>query len=264
MTTKVAIVGASGKMGRLVARLVEEADDFELVAKIGSSGDLEDLLGADIAVDVTTPAASPAIVEFAVSHGIRTLVGTSGWSGERIAVLEHSVAARGDTGVIIVPNFSLGSVLATTFATMAAAYFDSVEIVEAHQLAKIDSPSGTAIRTAELIGKARAAAGPVMAPHSDQRARGQKVAGVPVHSLRLAGVVARQDVIFGGTGELLTLTHQTLAPTAYEAGIRLALGAVRTVTGVVVGLDKLLALPGSSLLAGQAGPSSASDGIGAK
>ena len=243
MTTKVAIVGASGRMGRLVSRLVEETDGFEIFARLGSAADLAELIGADVAVDVTTPAASPAIVDFAVAHGIHTLVGTSGWSSERIIALEQTVRAHGDAGVIIVPNFSLGSVLATAFATMAARYFDSVEIIEAHQLSKIDSPSGTAVRTAELIAAARAASAPVLAPHSDQRARGQLVAGVPVHSLRLAGVVARQDVIFGGTGEVLTLTHETLASTAYEAGIRLALAAVRSATGVVVGLDKLLDLP---------------------
>jgi 4-hydroxy-tetrahydrodipicolinate reductase len=244
-------------MGRLVSRLVEETDGFEIFARLGSSADLAELIGADVVVDVTTPAASPAIVDFAVAHGIHTLVGTSGWSSERITALKRTVGAQDGAGVIIVPNFSLGSVLATAFATMAARYFDSVEIVEAHQLSKIDSPSGTALRTAELIAAARAASGPVMAPHSDQRARGQKVAGVPVHSLRLAGVVAKQDVIFGGTGEVLTLTHETLASTAYEAGIRLALAAARTATGVVVGLDKLLGLP-------EAGQPGTAAGSGAK
>ena len=229
-------------MGRLVSKLVDASDDFEVVARIGSSGELADMTGADVAVDVTTPAASPGVVEFAVEHGIRVLVGTSGWSGDRIAALERTVAGISAAGVIIVPNFSLGSVLATTFATMAARFYDSIEIVESHHLSKIDSPSGTAVRTAELIGTARAALGPVAAPHTDQRARGQQVASIPIHSLRMAGVVARQDVIFGGEGEVLTLSHETLSPSAYEAGILLALRATRTASGVVVGLDKLIDL----------------------
>ncbi|CAN5225002.1 4-hydroxy-tetrahydrodipicolinate reductase [soil metagenome] len=242
MTTKVAIVGATGKMGKLVARIVEAADDFELYAQLGSKDDLSGMLGADVVVDVTVPAVSQGVVEFAVSHGISTLVGTSGWSAERIAVLERTLGPDAQAGVIIVPNFSIGSVLATSFATMAAKFFDSIEIIEAHHASKVDSLSGTAVRTAELIGAARGVLGPVAAPHVDQRARGQQVASIPIHSLRMQGVVARQDVVFGGNGEVLTLTHETLASNAYEAGILLALRAARTARGVVVGLDKLIDL----------------------
>jgi 4-hydroxy-tetrahydrodipicolinate reductase len=181
-----------------------------------------------------------------VANGINVLVGTSGWSAERIVTLEHIVAdlpPRADgsaAGVVIIPNFSVGSVLATSFAAMAARFYDSIEIIEAHKSTKSDSPSGTAVRTAELIGKARAALGPVKAPHADQRARGQQVASVPIHSLRMQGVVAKQDVILGGTGESITITHETISETAYESGILLALEATRTATGVVVGLDRLI------------------------
>ncbi|MDF2444124.1 MAG: 4-hydroxy-tetrahydrodipicolinate reductase [Subtercola sp.] len=251
MSTKVAIVGATGKMGRLAHELLTRGGtaagdtagiEFEIVAELGSKDPLERMIGADVVLDVTVPGASQSVVDFAVSHGINVLVGTSGWSGDRILALEHRVRAAPGVGVVIVPNFSLGSVLATAFAAMAAQFFDSIEIVEAHGATKVDSPSGTAVRTAELIGAARTGVGPVSAPHTDQRARGQQVASVPVHSLRMQGVVAKQSVIFGGVGEVLTLSHETLSSTSYEAGILLGLRAATTATGVVVGLDRLLDL----------------------
>ena len=247
MTIRVAVVGATGRMGRLVCRLIENSTDFELAAQLGSTSPLNELLGADAVVDVTIPGVSQSVVDFAIGNGISVLVGTSGWSSERIAALDRSIATRNTetatpVGAIIIPNFSLGSVLATIFAAQAARYFDSIEIVEAHHSAKVDSPSGTAVRTAELIGAARAQLGPVLAAHSDQRARGQLVSSVPIHSLRMNGVVAKQDVILGGIGELLTISHETLDQSSYEAGIMLALRALATTTGVTVGLDSLLGL----------------------
>jgi len=237
-------VGATGKMGRLALSLIDAADDLELHAAIGSKGSLDEMTGADVVLDVTIPAVSQSVVEFAIAQGITVVVGTSGWSADRISGLRGLLGTDPKSGVIIVPNFSLGSVLATSFAAMASRFFDSIEIVEAHHATKIDSPSGTAVRTAELIGEARAAQGPVVAPHTDQRARGQQVWSIPIHSLRLAGVVAKQDVIFGGTGEVLTISHETLAPTAYEAGILVSLRAAREQVGIVVGLDKLIDLGG--------------------
>jgi 4-hydroxy-tetrahydrodipicolinate reductase len=242
MTTKVAVVGATGTMGRLVSRLVDETPEFELVASLASKDPLSDMLAADLVVDVTLPAVSQSVVDFAVANGKNVLVGTSGWSADRIVSLEHLLADVPGVGVLIIPNFSLGSVLATSFAATAAKFYDSIEIIEAHKASKIDSPSGTAVRTAELIGKARATIGPVIAPHADQRARGQQVASVPIHSLRMQGVVAKQDVVFGGTGETLTVSHVTMSETSYEAGILLALRAARGAEGVTVGLDKLLDL----------------------
>ena len=237
-------MGATGKMGRLAIALIDASADFEVFAAIDSTGSLDDMIGADVVFDVTIPAVSQGVVEFAISHGITVVVGTSGWSADRISALRTLLGTTPASGVIIVPNFSLGSVLATSFAAMASRFFDSIEIVEAHHATKIDSPSGTAVRTAELIGEARAAQGPVVAPHTDQRARGQQVWSIPIHSLRLTGVVAKQDVIFGGTGEVLTISHETLAPTAYEAGILVALRAAREQVGIVVGLDKLIDLGG--------------------
>ena len=242
MITKVAVVGATGRMGQLASRLIEASEDFELVASLDSKAPLSDMLGAEIVVDVTVPSVSQSVVEFAVANGLNVLVGTSGWSGERISALERMITDNLAVGVVIIPNFSVGSVLATHFAAVAAPFFESIEIIEAHHASKVDSPSGTAVRTAELIGEARASLGPVKAPHADQRARGQQVSSIPIHSMRMTGISAKQDVVFGGNGETLTLSHLTISPTSYEAGIMLALRAARTARGVTVGLDRLIDL----------------------
>ena len=243
MTIRVAVAGATGKMGRLATRLIEESDDLELHAALDSRSSLDEMLGADVALDVTHPGASAGIVEFATGAGIPIVVGTSGWSSDRIGEITRFVRGHADAGaVLFIPNFSVASVLGTAFATLAAHFFDSIEIIEAHHASKVDSPSGTAVRTAELIGAARADAGPPAAPHTDQRARGQLVSGVPVHSLRMSGLLAEQRVVFGGNGETLTITHSTLSPSSYEAGILLALRSAPNATGVVVGLDALLDL----------------------
>jgi 4-hydroxy-tetrahydrodipicolinate reductase len=232
-------------MGKVVSRLIEESDDFELAASIDSRTPLEEALGADLIFDVTVPAVSQKVVEFAIENEISIVVGTSGWSSERIATLKKPLEAHPELAVLIIPNFAIGSVLATSFAAMAARFFDSIEIVEAHDVSKVDSPSGTAIRTAELIGEARANLGPVVAPHHDQRARGQLIASVPIHSVRMQGVGARQEVLLGGRGELLSIKHEAVTRDAYEAGILLALRAAAGATGIVVGLDKLIDLTGS-------------------
>ena len=242
MTIRVAVAGATGKLGSVAVRLIEAADDLELVAALDSRTPLDAMVGADVLVDMTLPQVSQGIVAFAVDHGLNVLVGTSGWSADRILDLERRVAEHDGAGAVVIPNFSLGSALGTAFATVAARFFDSIEIVETHGAGKVDSPSGTAIRTAELIGAARAGRGPVEAPHTDQRARGQQVASVPIHSLRMEGVVAEQEVIFGGAGETLTIRHDTVGYEAYETGILLALRAAGSADGVVVGLDKLIDL----------------------
>ncbi|ROS24987.1 dihydrodipicolinate reductase [Rathayibacter sp. PhB127] len=242
MTTSVAVVGATGKLGSLTCSLLEASEEFDLVARLGSRSDPREMLAADVVVDMTLPAVSQQIVDLAVANGRKVLVGTSGWTGDRIAALRRSVDAQPGAGVVIIPNFSLGSVLATALSTVAARFFDAVEIVETHGARKVDSPSGTAVRTAELLLRARAELGPVQAPHTDQRARGQQVASIPVHSLRLPGVEARQEVVFGGTGETVTIRHDTTSSASYEAGILRALDAVRSTTGVVVGLDALIDL----------------------
>lgn len=239
MTTRVALVGGTGRLGVVIRGVVDELDDFEITAVLTSRSRLDQLEGADLVVDASVPAVSIDVVRAAVDLGVNVLVGTSGWSAERIALVRPLVEAAG-TGAVFIPNFSLGSVLGSALAAAAAPFFPSAEIVEAHGETKIDSPSGTAVRTAELISAARAA-NPVDAPHADQRARGQRVASVPVHSLRRPGVIARQETILAGPGESLSIVHDTAEPAlAYAPGIRLALPAARDATGVVVGLDSLI------------------------
>lgn len=240
MTTRVAIVGGTGKLGGIIREVVDGTDGFELVATLSSRSPLSELDGADLVVDASTPAVSIDVVRAAVDRGVNVLVGTSGWSAERIALVRPLVEAAG-TGAVFIPNFSLGSVIASALAAAAAPYFPSIEIVEAHRETKVDSPSGTAVRTAELIAAARTGVGPVESPHVDQRARGQQVASIPIHSLRRPGVMARQETILAGAGESLTLVHDTIEPAlAYGPGIRLALAAARDAVGVIVGLDSFL------------------------
>ena len=241
MTTGVAVSGARGRLGSLVCEVVQDHPGFELVAQLGRSSGPDAGAEAPIFVDVSHPEASPAIVERALRRGQRVIVGTSGWSAERLAALRATLDELPGSTAIVVPNFSLGSVIGTALARVAAPYFESVEIVEAHHAAKVDSPSGTAVRTAEVIAEARGGL-PVDAPFADQPARGELVDGVPVHSLRLRGVVAKQEVRFGGTGEVLTITHDTHSSDAYRAGIRAALEAIREASGLIIGLDSLLGL----------------------
>ncbi|KTR96828.1 dihydrodipicolinate reductase [Microbacterium testaceum] len=240
MTTRVAIVGGTGKLGGVIREVVEAEEGYEVSAVLTSRSEMSELDGADLVVDASTPAVSIDIVRAAIERGINVLVGTSGWSNERIALVRPLVDASG-TGVVFIPNFSLGSVIGSALAAAAAPFFPSIEIIEAHRETKVDSPSGTAVRTAELIAAARAEVGPVESPHVDQRARGQRVASVPIHSLRRPGVIARQETVLSGPGESLTIVHDTVDPaTAYAPGIRLALAAAREATGVVIGLDSFI------------------------
>lgn len=236
-------------MGRLFVDVISGLPDFHVSAELDSSSDLADMLGAEVVVDVTTPAVSPDIVSFAVHNGLKVLVGTSGWSADRLETLRTLVDDTPGAGVLVVPNFSLGSVVGTFLATIAAQYFESIEIVETHHVGKADSPSGTAISTAEQIAAIRRNQGGVIAPHANQSARGQTVDGVPVHSLRLHGAHANQDVVFGGTAETLTISHNTHSHEAYREGIIHALKALGNTTGLHVGLGHVVGLgidPGHS------------------
>ncbi|MFG6443691.1 4-hydroxy-tetrahydrodipicolinate reductase [Microbacterium sp. P07] len=242
MTTRVTIVGGTGKLGGVIREVVESEPGFEVAGVLTSRSDLSEIAGADLVVDASTPAVSIDVIRAAVDLGINVLVGTSGWSSERISLVRPLVEKAG-TGVVFIPNFSLGSIIGSALAAAAAPFFASIEIVEAHRDTKIDSPSGTAVRTAEMIAAARSAAGPVESPHADQRARGQQVASVPIHSLRRPGVVARQETVLSGPGESLTVVHDTIEPAlAYAPGIRIALAAARDARGVVIGLDNFIDL----------------------
>ena len=242
MSVQVAVVGASGRLGRIVCQVVDATSGFQLAKELGSSNSLDELAGVDLVVDVSLPAVSPKVVDAALEHGAKVLVGTSGWDADKLESLRKKLATLPGAGVMVVPNFSVGSVVGSHLATIAAHYFDSVEIIEAHHQGKVDSPSGTARNTAERIAAVRDAHGGVLAPHSNQTARGDDIHGVSVHSLRLAGVVAQQEVIFGGTAETLSIRHDTHSADAYRHGIAVAMKAVMVQEGLVVGLDQALGL----------------------
>jgi 4-hydroxy-tetrahydrodipicolinate reductase len=191
---------------------------------------------------VTHLEVSKQVVDFGIANGIKVLVGTSGWT--KAALSQVEVNLSDSAAVVVVPNFSIGSVLASKFASEAGKYFDSIEIIETHHAGKVDSPSGTAIRTAELIADSRNEAGKTqpLIPAVGQSARGEVVAGVPIHSLRIDGVSAKQDVVLGGSAEVLTISHQTSSVQAYSLGILESLKFTASATGLVVGLDKVLGI----------------------
>jgi 4-hydroxy-tetrahydrodipicolinate reductase len=244
----VAVLGARGRMGSEAVRAIDAAPDLDLVAALGSSDPLDSLVsaGAAVVVDLTVPEATASNVRFLVEHGMHAVVGTTGWTAERLADLESQLAGSTATGVLIAPNFALGSVLATAFAATAARYFESVEIIELHHPDKVDAPSGTAARTAQLIASARADAGVSEAPDAtrDQLdgARGARVDGVPVHSVRLRGLTAHQEVLFGSPGEQLTIRHDSYDRASFMPGVLLGIRSVGRHPGLTVGLDGYLDL----------------------
>ncbi|MDP9883533.1 4-hydroxy-tetrahydrodipicolinate reductase [Sinomonas atrocyanea] len=244
----VAVLGANGRMGSEAVQAVSSAEDMELVAALGRGDSLERLVdsGARYVVDLTVPDATEANVRFAVEHGLHAVVGTTGWSEERLRSLRELLAAHPGTGVLIAPNFALGSVLASAFAAKAARYFESVEIVELHHPDKVDAPSGTAVRTAQLIAAARSDAGLGPSPDATTKeldgARGADVDGVRVHAVRLRGLVAHQEVLLGGPGEQLTLRHDSFDRASFMPGVLVGLREVARHPGLTVGLDGYLDL----------------------
>jgi 4-hydroxy-tetrahydrodipicolinate reductase len=228
-------------MGKLALDLIDASQHTSLHAALDSKSQLSDIIGADVVFEVTRLDVSESVVDFAIRHGLKVVVGTSGWSAAKLTELEAKLAAHPDAAVLVIPNFSIGSMLASSFAAQAAKFFDSIEIVEAHHAGKIDSPSGTAVRTAEMIAEARAELTQPLIPGVGQTARGEVVAGVPIHSLRLAGVSAKQDVMFGGVSELLTISHETSSVNAYSHGILLSLRVAASQRGLLVGLQSVVA-----------------------
>jgi 4-hydroxy-tetrahydrodipicolinate reductase len=243
---RVAVIGARGRIGSEAVRAVEAADDLDLVAALGRGDRLEALTeaGAQVAVELTHPDSVMANVEFCTGHGIHTVIGTTGWTPERLATFEGQLAASPGTGALIAPNFSIGAVLTMQFARQAAPWFESVEVIELHHDKKADAPSGTATRTAQQVAEARreAGLGPQHDPttHALEGARGADVDGIPVHSVRLRGLLAHQEVLFGGTGETLTLRHDSLHHSSFMPGILLAVRTVPGVPGLTFGLEHFL------------------------
>jgi 4-hydroxy-tetrahydrodipicolinate reductase len=246
--TRVGVLGARGKVGREVARAVDAADDLDLVAQVDTGdGDdtLEDLVGAgaQVVVDFTHPDVVMDSLRFCIEHGIHAVVGTTGFDDERLAQLRSWLDGTA-TGVLVAPNFSIGAVLMMRFAAEAARYYESVEIVELHHPDKADAPSGTARRTASLVAAARreAGAGPIPDATSTalDGARGADVDGISVHSLRVRGLVAHQEVLLGGQGETLTIRHDSLDRVSFTPGVLLAVRQVAAVPGLSVGLESFL------------------------
>jgi 4-hydroxy-tetrahydrodipicolinate reductase len=243
---RVAVLGAAGRMGREACRAVAAAADLELVAEVGRGDPLDRLVeaGADVAVDLTRPDAVMANLQFCIGHGISAVVGTSGVDEERLATVRTWLGDAPTVGVLVAPNFALGAVLLMRFAAQAAPHFESVEIVELHHPQKADAPSGTAARTARLVAQARADAGCDPAPDATTQAlpgaRGADVDGVPVHSVRLRGLVASQEVLLGNPGEVLTLRHDSLDRASFMPGVLLGVRRVGAVPGLTVGLEHYL------------------------
>lgn len=234
----VGIVGATGRMGRLTKELIDQDSNLKLHAALDSSSDLKLLEGADVVIEFTNPAVSETIAEYAIANSMKLIVGSSGWSEIKLAKLAKLMATKPEAAVLVVPNFSIGSMLGQRFAKEAAKHFLQVEIIETHHAGKLDSPSGTAIRTAELIGEARSHAH--LVPGSDQPARGQMVGGVPIHSVRLPGVSAKQETVFSTDSEQLIITHDVNSHRAYSLGILKSIEFISTAKGLSVGLEKVI------------------------
>ena len=244
--TRVAVLGAKGRMGATVCDAVRATADLELVASLDVGDDLSQLAGTDVVVDFTTPDVVMANLEYCVTHGLHVVVGTTGFDASRHETVRRWLDAAPSVGVVIAPNFGIGAVLMMAFAEKAARYFESAEIVELHHPGKADAPSGTSQHTARRIAAARRDAGLAQMPDATssglEGARGAEVDGVHIHAVRVSGLVAHQEVLFGGHGETLTLRHDSLDRISFMPGVLLAVRAVSTRPGLTVGLENLLDL----------------------
>ncbi|HTJ32214.1 MAG TPA: 4-hydroxy-tetrahydrodipicolinate reductase [Dactylosporangium sp.] len=243
---RVGVLGARGRMGTEACRAVDASDDMDLVAMVDEGDWLSNVsdAGADVVVDFTTPDVVMDNIRWCIDQNIRMVIGTSGFTTERLEEVRGWLAHKPGLGIVVAPNFAIGAVLMMEFAARAARYFESVEIVEMHHPKKIDAPSGTALRTAQLIAEARAAAGlgPVPDATKDEMAgaRGTDVEGIRVHALRATGLVAHQEVLFGTTGETLTIRHDSYDRASFMPGVLLAVRSVIKRPGLTVGLGALL------------------------
>jgi 4-hydroxy-tetrahydrodipicolinate reductase len=242
----VGVLGARGRMGAEVVNAVNASPDCELVAALDLGDSLDQLVssGAHVVVDFTTPDAVMGNLEFLITHGIHAVVGTTGFDDKRMATLASLSAAHPQVGILIAPNFAIGAVLMMEFAAKAAKYFESAEIIELHHPNKVDAPSGTASRTAALISDARKAAKLSAMPDATSTsldgARGALVGDVPIHSVRLRGLVAHQEVLFGGVGETLSIRHDSLDRAGFMPGVLLGIRSVISRPGVTMGLEHFM------------------------
>jgi 4-hydroxy-tetrahydrodipicolinate reductase len=243
---RVGVLGAKGKVGATMVQAVEAADDLEFTVGVDADDPLSSLVDSrtDVVIDFTHPAVVMDNLKFLVDNGIHAVVGTTGFTDERLEQVRSWLDAKPESAVLVAPNFAIGAVLSMHFAQQAARFFESVEVIELHHPHKADAPSGTAARTAKLIAEARKG----MPPNPDATstgldgARGADVDGVPVHSVRLAGLVAHQEVLFGTQGETLTIRHDSIDRTSFVPGVLLAVRKVAERPGLTVGLEPLLDL----------------------
>ncbi|MCZ8381729.1 4-hydroxy-tetrahydrodipicolinate reductase [Mycobacterium sp. CPCC 205372] len=243
---RVGVLGAKGKVGAAMVSGVEAADDLTLAAAVDAGDPLSLFVDSDteVVIDFTHPDVVMDNLKFLVDNGIHAVVGTTGFTDERLAQVRDWLSGKPDTAVLIAPNFAIGAVLSMHFAQQAARFFDSVEVIELHHPHKADAPSGTATRTAKLIAEARKE----LPPNPDATstgldgARGADVDGVPVHSIRLAGLVAHQEVLFGTEGETLTIRHDSIDRTSFVPGVLLAVRKVAERPGLTIGIEPLLDL----------------------
>ena len=242
----VAVLGARGRMGSEVVKAVEATDGLALVAALDLGDSLDQLKGsaAHVVVDFTTPDSVMSNLEFLINNGMNVVVGTTGFDDAKLATVKGWLAQNPSVGVLIAPNFAIGAVLMMEFAEKAARYFESAEIIELHHPAKVDAPSGTAARTAELMSAARKEAGLAAMPDATTTAldgaRGASVAGIPVHSVRARGLVAHQEVLFGGLGETLTIRHDSIDRAGFMPGVILGIRKIVNTPGLTHGLDKFM------------------------
>ena len=243
---KVSVIGAAGRMGSEVCRAIEAAPGLTLVGRFDQGDDLRDLNDADVVVEFSVPGASASNVAHCVDRGTHVVVGTTGWTPSQLDLVRSQLASKPGVGVLIAPNFAIGAILMMSFAQQAAKYYDSVEVVELHHPDKVDAPSGTATRTASLIAGARLEAGLADVPDATTSdpdgARGARVDGIHVHALRLRGLVAHQEVLFGAPGELLTIRHDSFDRVSFMPGVLEGVRKVRDHPGLTVGLENYLGL----------------------
>ncbi len=250
MTIRVGVLGARGRMGSEVVRVVYDAPDLELVASLDVGDDLAELraAGAQVVVDFTHPESVMGNLEYLIGAGLHPVVGTTGFDAQKLERVRELLAANPAVGAVIAPNFGIAAVLMMRFAAAAAPHFDSVEIVELHHPRKADAPSGTAARTAELIAAARQEAQSPDMPDATTSAlpgaRGAVVDGIHVHAVRLQGLVAHQEVLLGGPGETLTIRHDSFDRASFMPGVLLAVRSVAAHPGLTLGIDGLLGLEG--------------------
>ncbi|MGB0438315.1 MAG: 4-hydroxy-tetrahydrodipicolinate reductase [Mycobacterium sp.] len=243
---RVGVLGAKGKVGATMVKAVQDVDDLTFSVGVDEGDPLSELVQAetDVAIDFTHPAVVMDNLKFLIDNGIHAVVGTTGFTDSRLGQVEEWLAAKPEVAVLIAPNFAIGAVLSMHFAQQAARFFESVEVIELHHPNKADAPSGTAVRTARLMAASRKG----LPPNPDatstglEGARGAEVDGIAVHSVRLAGLVAHQEVLFGGPGETLTIRHDSIDRTSFVPGVLLAVRKIREFAGLTVGIEQLLDL----------------------